>query len=348
MAYAVTRKLKSVTGGQRGSVGPRTLASNQFMSWDALAYDTTTNLPAEYVTEPDIITDLNFPLVNQTLFTWDSARFATAPAPATRQVIPWLICSNKRAERDLDQRNLFRVHAEFSTPQAMHGISETDLLPIDIPAAADSFPHITEINWGEDQRVIWGEPTTGDPTDMRLPTGNLYAEPFRRRFPKRTVRVHQFEDLTVSEITTKIEERLFSIQRGVEFQGDPTPNTDRQEEPWPRWMVTAVDYQILSTQNLTGYGDSNLVLMSYTLERNERDGGWLERRALIDNYHLTTANDLDTKTPYYDPIDQNTIVDALLDEDGVLKDPQTGDPDFINYLTQPGELSWTWLKGATP
>ena len=86
-------------------------------------------------------------------------------------------------------------------------------------------------------------------------------------------------------------------------------------------------------------------LMVYTLERNDRDGGWLDRRALIDKFYLDPTNG-NKKTPYNDQIDGRTVTDVLIDMDGHELPDQSGTPWYIDFELQPS-AGFSFLKEFT-
>jgi len=152
------------------------------------------------------------------------------------------------------------------------------------------------------------------------------------------MRQSQFEDIA-DDVALKalIEERLFSINQ-TSWEGDAV---SFPELP-PRWIIADIDYQrvrirVSNTTFLEPY------MMTYTMTREAKDGGQLDRRALVDNFILTTPNDLTTKVSYRDPTNGQAVVDALLNKDGTKLADQTGDPEYENYKTQP-LIPWTFLR----
>lgn len=348
MAWAIQFKEKAVTSGGYISQAPRQVATQAYKTYDARVYNTSGTYLNNLFTEFDVLEDSNLPVVNETLFQWFSVKDTET---VENRLIPWLICTNKRAERDQGARNLFRVTCEYSTFNKLT-VRESELYALDVSTLGqitawskyEDIPAIVETVWGEESKIIEEEAVDSpgaDPAPLKLPNGNYYAEPFRRRYPRRTIRQSQFEVIPANDtaLRDEIEERLFSIQWGCSFQGDPIPNTDEQEDEPPRWMITQIDYQRVRTPIGMSVSGGNLYIMTYTLERASGDGGWYDRRALIDYYYLETAGDLTSKKAYRDPEDQNSIIQAQLETDGTLMTNQDDPLEWVNYVTQKRSLN---------
>lgn len=334
MALVFEGKVARVSGGGFNSFAPRSISDTEAITYSVLLSDDADpdllpiELTEDYVLQQSIIPGIDEPMpeVNKSLFYFRGVNGL--------QVKPWLICSRKTAERDAQNSFLFRLAAEFSTFNRV-SLEENDLRLITVPNSVAEYPFLVESIWSEEDKVIYEEATKTNQTPLRLPTGNLYSEPFKRRQPKRSIRQTQFEVL--ADVDATIEARLFTVQDRI-FQGaaaDP-----------PRWMITKIDYQDVVVPLMGLFPPVELVpafIMTYTIEYTSRDGGWLDRRALIDTHYLTTGGDLSTKTANRDPTDGSTIIPGLILANGTAKNPQTGEPDFQDYRVQPvGD--WSFLR----
>jgi hypothetical protein len=342
MALQYQVKSKEITAGAFSSIAPRSITNSQIVTVDVLVSDDViANLTPDEVTEIDVMEYLGivFTLweVNRSVF------WFRAPSDAPSGVVsPWLILSNKRCKRDPQNRLLFHVDIEYSTFNRTD-LRETDLYPFDTPSDVASYPFLKETIWGEEERIIHEEAVSGGalPGGMRLPTGSLYSEPFRRLHPRRTIRQSQFEVITPAAIDQTIEERLFTTNDRT-FEGDPAPSANGDPNP-PRWMITDIEHQLVALPIGIVPTLTDAYLMTYLLERNSSDGGWMDRRALIDNYQLEIADNLSSRKPCYDPYAAGTIMDCLLAPDGTKRADQTGDPEYLNYAVQPQGI-WSFLK----
>lgn len=357
MAQQFAVKEKAVTAGAYRSLAPRSVSNAQFKSYDVHVTDDAVEIQPDTITELDVLPLAQLPTVNQSVFEFrDEA--------GVRKFQPWLICALKRAERDQGNRTLFRVSAEYQAPP-LFSLTETDLRLITVPDAVTDYPFLIEIVWGENSRIIESEARPSvDRKPLRLPTNSPFDEPFYRRFPQQTVRQSQFEVIQADQIEATINARLFTVN-DVAFRDDPAPTSPdlpSNLEP-PRWLITNINYQrILAPVGQGSIYDQNTFLMTYTFERNPLPGGWWDRRALTDFYHLQVAGDVNTRTPYRDPYDQSTKILALIDSTGFLlpeaANGQFRDPEYGNWVVQPqggttvddvAHPSWaTFLKGLTP
>ena len=332
MAITFTDKIrKETTGGSFNSASPRSILNRQIVTWDLLTKDDATAdgfFEADKVTELEILDAANsfLPEVNKDQFDFTGL-------DGVLKINPWLICSGKQVARDRSRRQMFHVTVDYSAGNRF-SIEESELYLIEPPASTDVYPFLKEIIWAEENRVIYEESVSSGKKKMRLPTGNLYSEPFMRRHPRKVLRQTQYEEFAdLDDMHNRIEERLFSVQ-GTAFQGDGI-------DP-PRWMITEIDYQPVNA-TLAGGSKADAVIMTYTIERTSRDGGWRDRRALLDYHYLTTADDLTTKRVYRDPHDGTSIILALLNADGTLDNQTNAVPNFLDYDEQPA-VSWSFLR----
>ena len=333
MAITFRVKIDRQTGGAYQASLPRTINNTQAVTFSVLIYDDGGAVlnPADF-TEHDIYDLWELPIVNRTLF-------LTQLPDDTYALCPWLICSNKVVERDTGNLLLFHVTCQYTTGSRAE-ISEADLAQIEVPATVATYPFLTENVWAGEERVIFEEATSGGSSSlvMRLPTGNLYSEPFKRTWPKRAMRQTQYEDYTTdTALFNNIEDRLFSVcdTNGWEGNGEGT------------WMITNIDYQRVTLPTLTG-GNEILkvegVLMQYTIERNLNVGGWQDWRGLVDTHYLEVANNLGTKKPNRDPFDKTTIIPGLINPDGTKQADQSAAIQYAKYKVQPEQNFPAFLR----
>lgn len=337
MAKTYEIKMKEVTAGGFFSASPRVVANSQIVTYDVLWYDDAGGVvePVE-VNDQDNMPLPELPTVNKTCFSWD-------PDPAASSdllIQPWMICKSKRAERDTRHRLLFHVTCEFATDGKIQ-VGEDDLRLI--AAGANNtvalLPFLDEHTWTSDRQVIEAPvepgPANGTATNLRLPTGSLYSQPFIQDFPKRIMRQTQFEDfLNLDACHDAIDARLFTLNGSTWEGNDGDP---------PRWKITNIDYQPVEIPMNDPAPPLEPYMMTYTMEQALKPGGWWDRRPLIDNFVLATANDLTTKESYRDPTTGYSVISVLLNADGTKKASQTGDPTYADHSTQP-QIPWTFLK----
>lgn len=351
MAFTFEVKQIETTAGAYLSTSPRAISNVQTVAYDVLVSDDAIDLDPDQIKEHQVLENVPYyagttlPVqVNQHVY-W---HYDDIEIPGGGYVIqPWLFLVGKRIQRDPANRLLFHVFLDFSTINRI-SVDEADLKTISCPEGVDfwsaDLPFLKEIIWGEEDRVVYEDSKTSGKVELRLPTGSLFSEPFKRKYPKKIIRQSQFEDIAdEDELNTRIDERLFSIN-SVTFDGDVVSVGDPANYP-PRWMITRIDYQKVQ---IPEDSDADTVrdgyLMTYTIERNAGRYGWLEARALIDKYYLETANDLSTKREYRSPVDGATIMDCLLNEDGtLLADQMDAEPIFKSWEIQP-KLAWTFLR----
>ena len=269
---------------------------------------------------------------------------------------PWLLLDNVQWERDPQNRHLFHGRYEYATPGSLEinsydGDEFDALMPV--PSNIDGYPWLRRRFWRPDDQILWGEAKSSGHTELKLPTGNFFPEPFRRTYPTKTYVQFQFE-MAYENIEDVIEDRLFAINLDT-FEGNTPDATEvasgRDEGGWtvpPRWMITDIQYQPVNGLFQTAPGDAlskaPIVLMIYTIEYTVRDGGWLDRRALVDRHYLTAPNNYATKAAYTEPDTGNiTVIDCLLNKDGTFKTNQNGPPTFTDFLTQP-QIGFSFLK----
>lgn len=333
MANEYTIKQKAISAGGYIGIGPRSMQNAHYQTLDFLVTDSDTGA----IVDPDKIDEQTLlietadqtPTVNETVYT------VTDPATSVVKVIPWLIATSKRVERTQSQRSLFRVIVEFSSGNR-EKLTETDFHLI--PAPTDSvteLPYLREKVWGAEDRPIFEESVSSGQNPMRLPTNSLFSEPFTRRWATQRIRQSQFEAIDPADLETRILERLFSVPTTLWNGIAATP---------PRWMITDIEYQRVKVAASAGPDPLEGYLMTYLIDRTDRDGGFYDRRVLIDNYYLENPNDLSSKTLARDPTDGTTVIDVLLDQDGTkLADQNAAKPEYKDFKVQP-ETDWSFLR----
>lgn len=347
---ALEIKRNELTAGYFQSVGPNNTAS-QWTNTFEVKTDVLPNATEDIAAVDHVVTNENL-YVNETAF---------VDITETKYV-PWSFCSSLRSRRHPARRDFFEVMAGYSVYPKIQ-VKQTDLELIDLPEAAneatvtDEYPILREHGYVEGEEIIWDEAVSSGANKMALPTGSLFSEPFKRQFPERVMRQTQFEIYTQSfepyeghpqNLFDNIEERLFSINNN-EWAGDDVATGNPTVDQWyanpPRWKVTQIDFQKVRMPYIdTGTGTLDWTnytyMMTYTLQRTSRPFGWLDARALIDYYVLTTANDLSTKIEYRSPVDGHTILPAYLNADGTARADQdlsttNGKPTYGVWITQP-------------
>lgn len=344
MALALQQKTKTLTGGAYRSIRPRAIQNVQVLTWHALAFDDGSPAITPPLT-PDDITELDvlnvrvggglfrqWPEPNVDVFVQDSVNTPTTQL----QVQPWLICQSIRAQRDQQKHDLWQVTAEYATPSMLQ-VTQDELELINLPASVATYPFLVETIWTGEDRLLYEEnnvvpPGPAAPTKpLELANGLLYSEPFYGSYPKRTIKQSQYESFAnEAAVNAAIEGRLFTVN-GTSFQGDSG------EEP--RWKITEIDYQHVRLR-IAPDTLADAWLMTYTIERSSLPGGWLERRAQLDKYYLDANGDL---KPARDTDTGQFVITVKLALNGTLRNPQTGDPEYIDYIVQPA-ISWAFLK----
>ncbi len=325
-----------LTSGGFHATAPRAVEETANITFSVQAFDPARPEVGDGQLLPVEVSDLvileleGLPIVN-----FDTFQFQDTYAGSAWLIQPWLICTSKRVTRDGGNGLVFRVSCDFRT-YSQFQIKETDLYLIGANPSIDNLPFLIERVWTGEERIIYEEPDKAKP--LRLPTGTLFSQPFRRLFPKKNWRQLQFEDFVDDAACfAAIEDRLFTTNAAT-FDNDPVSDP---ADP-PRWIITDIQYQQVRVR-----ADANNFiepyLMTYTIDREARDGGQFDRRALVDKSILTVANDLTTRDSYRDPTNSSSVIDALLARDGTLLPDQTGDPEFVDYQVQPS-LDWSFLK----
>ena len=328
MAISIDIQLAQLTSGNIASAAPRLINTTQVVTYDALVTDDSNPIVPSSTIDKQILEDPLFPVVNESIFEWNITGDDGQPE---RKICPWLICRNKRIERDRSQKMLYRVLVEYGTGTRGQ-LTEDDLKLIDPPADETSYPFLVEKIWRGEEQILWEEAKTGGKSPLRLPTGTFFSEPFRRTYPLNVIRQTQFEDLQPGDLDATIEERLFTTTDRI-YMGVPA-------DP-PRWKITNIDYQPVSMPIAGAPFFKAGYLMTYTIEKSLKEGGWRDRRALVDKQFISSATG--KLTPNYDEVGGTTVVDALLAEDGTKLPNQDGEPLFKEWDVQPVGV-WGFLR----
>lgn len=233
-------------------------------------------------------------------------------------IIPYLVCTSKRATRDATRRSRWLVNTEWTTGQQNDTSEDQPETP---PDNLTDFTPKVETSLGEREWVRYSDK---DNKTCLTPTGNEFDSPFVERIATEQRRVTQYE-ASVSYQTLRT--RYLSMNQ-ASYRGEAART----------WIVTGVEPA--NVQVLLSGGPTTAVQVTYTLEFTDRPDGWLESRALIDTHFLVIPGDF--KTPFTDDV-LRLNTSGKIDLAGHKLNDQSAVPEYDQWRMQ-NEIDFGFLQ----
>jgi hypothetical protein len=237
---------------------------------------------------------------------------------ANGKVYPFMHCGSIAVKQDTKATQEFVLTAVFRSEQFDH-VTIGQLGAVTVPADLNAYPVIYQTQQRLVDYVLYEDNTpaaSGGPKQCKLPTGNLYSQPFIEKVPNETKIVTQYETTMSDEIAASRLERVNDGQWIV--SGD-----DNQ------WKITDIQWQ--DVRIVVGSAASptalDCALVEYTVQRLDKDQGWRSKRALLDTHYLATAGDESTRMPFVTKEGGRTNYIGQIDINGIPS------PSFLKYET---------------
>lgn len=312
---------ESGRGSQQAAQSQYTRNFNIQVTGDSGSYDGTKTAPAV------VLHDDKLPKVNLDPYFYQDD-------DGNWQIVPWALCSNKSVSRNTQNNTLWTARAEYSTVTNL--ADEVMLEPVPV-GTAESYGKLVGMVTGEDEKVLWQDKSEPKQT-TRLPTGNFFDQPFKERIGTSQYQITQFQ--TKGDINNQSDAEIFAEQARFKVNSETwiIPARARPGVQAGYAMIVDVRHRGVRLPNASGVlpALASDWLFTYVVSVSERDGGWRDKRALIDNEYLTEANDTSSRVLNTSK-GARSVVPAFLNDDGTKKgdvDPNT-EPSFRTYKAQP-------------
>lgn len=248
------------------------------------------------------------------------------------KVYPFLHCGSVAVKQNANATQEFEATCAYRSPPFSQTTIE-QLGGIGIPADLNSYPVIYQTEQRLVDYVLYEDktPAPTGPLQCKLPTGNLFSQPFVEKVPNETVVVTQYEASMSAEIAASRLETVNSIQ--WIYSGD-----DNQ------WKITDIDWQ--QVRIIVGSAlveDSFLV--RYTVQRLDKTAGWRSKRALLDTHYLQTGGNESTRQPFTNKEGGRTNWIGQIDINGI---PSPTVLQYQTYIVQPEMDFTTFLRPENP
>lgn len=227
---------------------------------------------------------------------------------ANGKVFPFMHCGSIAVKQDTKATQEFVLTAVFRSEQFDH-VTIAQLGAVTVPADLNAYPVIYQSEQRLVDYVLYEDNTPaadGGPKQCKLPTGNLYSQPFIEKVPNETKIVTQYETTMSSDVAAS---RLERVNDGVWLaSGDAN-----------QWKITAIQWQ--DVRIVVGSAASptalDCALVQYTVQRLDKDQGWRSKRALLDTHYLATSGDESTRMPFVTKEGGRTNYIGQIDLNGV-------------------------------
>ncbi len=254
---------------------------------------------------------------------------------ANGRVYPFTHCGSIAVKQNAKATQEFLLTAVFRSEQFDH-TKISQLIGIDVPADIDAYPVIYQSEHRLVDFVLYEDntPTPLGPKQCKLPTGNLYSQPFIEKVPNETLIVTQYE-ATMDEST--VAERLERVNDGMWLSsGDAN-----------QWKITNIEWQ--DVRVVTGTSQNPLgedcALVRYTVQRLNKSQGWRSKRALLDTHYLATAGDESTRMPFVTKEGGRTNYIGQIDDNGI---PSPSSLEYDTFRVQEEIVFQSFLKNESP
>ena len=248
------------------------------------------------------------------------------------KVFPFMHCASVNCKQHTQATQEFIYTAVFRTETFSH-VTMDQLSLIDVPPDLDGYPviHQTELRLVD---YVLYEDNSPTPKQCKLPTGNLFSQPFIQKVPNETKIVTQYELTFSDEIAA---ERLESVNEVTWLAtGDAT-----------KWKITDIKWQ--EVRIVEGPTNAPVALdcylVEYTVQKLDKEGGWRSRRALLDTHYLTTGGDESTRQPFVTKEGGRTNYIGQIDQNGL---PSPLQIEYESFVVQPEIDFTTFLRAEQP
>jgi hypothetical protein len=332
MATQYDWKIERSDTGNIQSATWLTLNAARTLRYRVLAFDDVMLCPV-IVSPFDVIQQSFLPVVNRSLF-FDQT---------TGKVVPWLVCSDKIANRSTQNAGLWDVDCMFAAVES--SIKESDLYPRDMETEVTNYGQLTERILGENDEVAWESetmPVFPNKVPLELPTGNRYRSPFMKKVSTRRYRITQFEKHASWEAAWNA-----AVDRKFRINSDSTftlPGTNVQGTEGQFYIENCYCQEIYYP--LTP-GGAIAYLFRYEVSFDPKLKGFFDERYLIDTHYLTQANDRSERELFRDR-DGLSFPTGYINTDGTRKDmsaPGTV-PESVDYQIQPATSFYDIFMGS--
>jgi len=250
---------------------------------------------------------------------------------ANGKVFPFMHCGSVQVKQNEKATQEFIFTTIFRTGQFNH-VEIRDLGPIAVPADLNAYPVIYQTEQRLVDFVLYEDNST-TPKQCKLPTGNLYSQPFIEKVANETKIVTQYETTFSDEI---VAERLEKVN-GASWLTSSDAN---------KWKITAINWQ--ETRIAVGSGSNPVALdcflVEYTVQKLDKPAGWRSKRALLDTHYLATAGDESTRMPFVTKEGGRTNYIGQIDEHGI---PSPSQIEYEEFVVQE-EIDFVFLRAESP
>ncbi len=250
---------------------------------------------------------------------------------ANGAVYPFMHCGSAQVKQNEKATQEFIFTTIFRTGQFNH-VEIRDLGPIAVPANLNAYPVIYQTEQRLVDFVLYEDNST-TPKQCKLPTGNLYSQPFIEKVPNETKIVTQYEATFSDELVAERLERVNSASWIT--TGDAN-----------KWKITAINWQ--EVRIVVGTGSNPVALdcflVEYTVQKLDKPAGWRSKRALLDTHYLATAGDESTRMPFVTKEGGRTNYIGQIDVNGI---PAPGQIQYEEFVVQE-EIDFAFLRAESP
>lgn len=277
----------------------------------------------------DVLNAPGIPIVGKTTYTTGT------------KILPYVVCRDKTAQQNPKKLSRWTVKTKFSTPPSRSGGSgaggatEAENAPIAVPAAITDISPVQSVSLGQIQKVLYFENAANalavgrPPRDCALtPTGNWWSQPVMQKLPTFRLKHTQYEARI--EYETMLE-RKFKINEN-----------EWNSKPAFMWLISDVEATEVEVELIAGTTTAAMVTYTIDLHPDARLDpalennvyGWREVRALFDTqYWSHPEDDPDRKLKAFQTEIPGKASAGYIDIDGLKRADQTGEPDYIDYMT---------------